>query len=295
MRDAEYDRFGPWILEISARDPLPRIFAEGHIRKEPPLLAMKVPRPIDRSQAWPGMDLYDYVVHLYDQDLEIARRSGTTVVRETCRYTDIVSIALKEVLLKGAVTLHLPRTTYSFEYSTVSSDLIMRMVGLIRERYTSADTLCTIQGTSPARSLEALGHYYFNVIREFQTMHPDHHLLAHQPRTPLSSVDSGRGRRLLHRVAAKVLLESLHLTDGRELCIIKRDRDFSYLRRPVYGKEQWFIPLRNVRQIQVDEDSAHTELTPVHISTDASCCSVWVLAGNPLVERYGSMSGLLGI
>ena len=64
MRDPEYDRFGPWIYEISEEDPVPPLFIDHIPTDKIPLMSIKIPRKIDRSEARPGWNLYDYVMNM---------------------------------------------------------------------------------------------------------------------------------------------------------------------------------------------------------------------------------------
>ena len=70
----EYDRFGPWAVAISDDDPPPPLF-EPLIERREPMLAIKIPRSVERRNARPGMDLYDYLVCLYEHDLVILARA----------------------------------------------------------------------------------------------------------------------------------------------------------------------------------------------------------------------------
>ena len=38
----EYDRFGPWAVEVSEEDPMPRLFEPHVTRREVPLLSLKI-------------------------------------------------------------------------------------------------------------------------------------------------------------------------------------------------------------------------------------------------------------
>jgi len=57
----EYNRFGPWVIEISEEDPPSPFFIPYLSRTEPALLSIKIPRKIDRRSAQAGMNLYDYL------------------------------------------------------------------------------------------------------------------------------------------------------------------------------------------------------------------------------------------
>jgi hypothetical protein len=53
------------------------------------------------------MELYDYVVALYEEDLVVLRRVGREVRSETCPYRDIRSVRVGHCLLRGDIHLGL--------------------------------------------------------------------------------------------------------------------------------------------------------------------------------------------
>ena len=141
-RQHEYDRFGPWAIEVTAEDPAPPLFRPYLTRSEPALLSIKIPRRIERRNARPGMDLYDYLVCLYGDDLTVLQRvgqqrSGHEVRAETLRYQDVQYMRVSQDLLRGNVRLGLPSGPFDLPYNTVSEHLMWRAVDLIRGRYAS--------------------------------------------------------------------------------------------------------------------------------------------------------------
>ena len=116
-RDREYDRFGPWAIEISDEDPLPRLFAPHLGRTELPRLAVKIPRRITRREAHPGMDLYDFLVCLYEDDLLVLRRVGREVAGDTVAYRDIRQIRVTQDLLRGSIQVGLPDGVLDLPYN----------------------------------------------------------------------------------------------------------------------------------------------------------------------------------
>ena len=52
-RDAEYDRFGPWVVEIGDEDPPPPLFLPHLTRTEQALLSVKIPRKVARRRGTP--------------------------------------------------------------------------------------------------------------------------------------------------------------------------------------------------------------------------------------------------
>ncbi len=135
MRDPEYDRFGPWIIEISETDPAPPLFLPYLTRGDTALLSIKIPRKIERRVANPGMNLYDYMVTLYEEDLVILQRIGDDVRPHTFFYRDVQYLCQGESLLKGSLRLAMTESVFDLPHNTVSAGIIGRLVDLIRERY----------------------------------------------------------------------------------------------------------------------------------------------------------------
>lgn len=136
MNDPEYDRFGPWVVEISEVGPLPCLFLPYLTREETPLLSIKIPRKIDRQNARPGMNLYDYVVNLYREDLLILQRVADDVRTDTFFYCEIQCLWYEYVLLRGNLRLVMPERVFDLPFNTVSEAIMRRLVTLIRQRYT---------------------------------------------------------------------------------------------------------------------------------------------------------------
>ena len=135
----EYDRFGPWAIEVSEQDPAPPLFVPYLTRPERPLLSVKIPRHLERRNARPGMDLYDYLVSLYDDELVVLRRVGREVSTDSCRLRDVQHLRVTRCLLRGNIHLGLPGRPHDLPYNTVSDDLMLRLVDLIRRRYQQGD------------------------------------------------------------------------------------------------------------------------------------------------------------
>ena len=134
-RQHEYDRFGPWAIEVTTADPAPPLFRPHLTRADPALLSIKIPRHIERRNARPGMDLYDYLVCLYEDDLTVMQRVGHEVRTETVRYQDVQYLRVSQDLLRGCLHLGLPGRPFELPYNTVSEALMERAVGLVRARY----------------------------------------------------------------------------------------------------------------------------------------------------------------
>ena len=68
---SEYKAFGPWVYEITDKYPMPRIFAPFFEEDDDAVMKIKIPREIEHRNAAPGMELYDFVIALYEDQLRV--------------------------------------------------------------------------------------------------------------------------------------------------------------------------------------------------------------------------------
>ena len=286
QRDPEYDRFGPWVVEISDEDPVPPLFLPHLTRSETPLLSVKIPRRISRREANPGMDLYDYLVSLYEEDLIVLERIGHDVKTRTIRYRDVQFLAIRDDLLRGSVHLGVPDGRYDLPYNTVSGELMRRLAGTVRERYLAAPE-------SPLAEPEAvetaeLSFYFERLLRDEQQGASAMVPVAAQADTPMGALEASVVRRFLFGVMDKRLLESLHLSDGRELRIVDRGRTYAYRWHSVYGRRETWIPLANITAIDWDWGPDDSDAAPVvfTVSTSAGDLPWTFTPNNPTLGHY---------
>lgn len=71
---SEYDRFGPWIMEVEGPDDVPRLYRSHPIDFESAQLVLKMPRNIARRDAHAAMDLYDHLLILTEGHLTVLSR-----------------------------------------------------------------------------------------------------------------------------------------------------------------------------------------------------------------------------
>jgi hypothetical protein len=258
--ELEYARFGPWAIEISDEDPLPRLFAPYLTRSEPPLLAVKIPRHLERRDARPGMDLYDYLVALYEDDLVVLQRVGRDVRSDTYLIRDVQHLRVTSSLLYGALHFAVPGHRYDLPYNTVAERLMLRLADLIRARYTEAP----LPG-APAWELElptGLLSFLFEHRLDRQRRRAGMRLLAFQQSMPVAPAVTSTLRRSLFRVADKRRTEAMHCSDDRELMVITRERPYRYRWETQHGYEVTYVPVRNLTDVarRTDPANAATEL-----------------------------------
>ena len=289
-RNAEYDRFGPWVIEISAEDPAPSLFKPHLTRSEAPLLAVKIPRQIARRDAHPGMHLYDYVVSLYEGDLQVLQRQGHDVRAVTIAYRDVQHLRVREDLLRGNLHLGVPDAPFDLPYNTVSHQLMQRLVRLLQDR--SLPPGWPALGPLSATPIEPLSFYFEGLLRALREAEPAMRPMAAQADAALGSSGSNRLRRVVFGLVDKRLLESLHQTDGEVLRVLDRGRPYAYRWQTVYGREESWIPLANIRQASWDDDPGGVTRT-LTIGTPGGERR-WVFGrDNTTVEPYAALLGRL--
>jgi hypothetical protein len=128
---AEYDAFGPWILEVAVARDLPRLFSDADLTGS--RLALKVPRSIERRYASPSMDLYDYLVVARDDSLTILSRVDQGYSSYVVTFDEIVLIEVSVNLLVGRLRLlTADGSEFALPFNAVSESLIAKLVDLLR-------------------------------------------------------------------------------------------------------------------------------------------------------------------
>lgn len=285
MNDPEYDRFGPWVVEISEADPPPPLFLPYLTREETLLLSIKIPRKIDRRDARPGMNLYDYVVNLYQEEMLILQRVENDVRVETFSYQDVQCLRYEEALLRGNLHLIMPERVFDLPFNTVSSVVMLRLVALIRQRYAGEAARAMIT-QSPDFVADDLSYYFTRLLDREKVRQPEIRVLASQTETPIGAYESGRLRRLLWGVMDKRLLESLHLSDGRELIIINRGKRFKYRGQAIYGKAIFYLPLDKIMDVAWEPDAKNTAVIHLTLTVAGGQISFAFIQDNASIASY---------
>ncbi len=288
MRNKEYDSFGPWIYEISEDCPIPDQFLKYSVRTEKPLFSIKIPRQIERRKARPGMPLYDYVVSMYKTDILILKREGDKIITTSYLYEKIECLQNQVNLLKGNLLMVMSDIVYNLPYNTVSENIILRMLEIIRQRYT-AGTQCTIPNNSIIDTSKLLLSFYFEgLVTEEKIQNPEFKILSYQRESSVSLYEKRFCRKLQHRLFGKTLLESLHLSDGRELIIISRGMPFKRRNQAVYGKETYYVPINKITDMVWEEDQWNSAISNMTITTSNNSYKISFLRENSSISTYAN-------
>ena len=182
---SEYDAFGPWIYKITEKNPMPALFFPYYKENNNYLMLIKIPRDIERRKAKPDMDLYDYVIGMYEEYGYILKRNGKEVEEVKFYYYEVESIENYRSLLLGKLTIHLQNSTIIIPYNAVSIEIIFELVKIIRNRYTQ-NTYKSISVIDKNKNGE-IDYLYEGLIKE-RSLHGDvFPIMVFQPTTNLNN------------------------------------------------------------------------------------------------------------
>ncbi|WP_098454980.1 hypothetical protein [Sanguibacter antarcticus] len=149
MRSAEYDAFGPWVVPVDSLDLVPPLYRNHPLDLERAVMVLKVPRQITRRDATPEMDLYDHLVVVDPDKIELLSRSAKGYDLLTVEHSQVAAIDYGADLLDGWLTLFTaggasrtpvpgvsstdgPRPALTLKYNAASEGIIETLVATLR-------------------------------------------------------------------------------------------------------------------------------------------------------------------
>ena len=248
---AEYNAFGPWAYEISEKNPLPRLFAPYFTADDKAVIKIKIPREIERRNGKPGMDLYDYVVALYEDRILILKREDGTVLEKQIPLKEFKGVRIYQNLLKGGYTIFSARGSISFPFNSVSLDLFRKLTNLVLERVKSqVRDISSLPVTETAPESMLL----INMLHDTEMKLPDIRVGAVQKSADVHR--KGATQNMIERMLwGEMNPEALHLYTDQYLIVFENGVFPNYVGMQDFGYIQTIIPLDRIDGIEV----AHSE------------------------------------
>lgn len=270
MKSKEYDVFGPWILEIHDIDDIPRLFKPYLLKIDDALLLLKLPKDIERRNANPSMDLYDYVLGVYYEYLLVLKKNNKSVDVLEIKFRDIVAIRKSNDLLNGDVTFYLSKKIMSFHYNVVSSDIIDHLLKLIRKKYTKKNNLI-IGDLQDYNIFQGIDDLYINLLHHFDNPEDQFKVLAIQQSIKAIPSYTTITKKIIDFVNVyreNLLQSTMYLTNEKELLIISRGNTFRGPKIAVYRYDLTYIPLSRIKNIRYDIISEYENISPLFIEIE---------------------------
>lgn len=238
----EYDAFGPWILPVRSLTEMPGRFRAAHAGLEDADYLVKIPRSIDRRDAYPGADLYESVLALDAEGLTLlsAVDGDAGFVTRQIAWDDVAAVRTISNLLRADFVLLLREgDAVTINYNSVSSDLMTRIVAFARQHLVEPDDFAS----SLPNDAEEFEDFFFNAMLA-EERHGGQFMLPIHFEPPGRSCRNPQNRR-------RVTTGQLVLLSGGELVVI--DRDIAMRRRffAHYTYRKTYLSLKSVRAFRL--------------------------------------------
>lgn len=259
MVDQEFNSFGPWIYEVNDDYPMPPLFLSYFKEDKNYLMLVKIPRNIERRDAKPGMDLYDYVIGLYDEYIYILKRAEKLVEEFKVFYKEVECINNFIDLLIGCLTIKLRDNEIIIPYNAVSEDVIMNVIKTIRDRYTKMEYNITVN-TFIEDDIK-VDDLLVNLLKRIKTTEQRVKIGAVQSSVFLAlSRHASLWQRVRGSLTCEKLLNTLHLLNDKELIVITRGKHFNRFRESVYSYAFLYIPIEKLISIKFENYERYNSL-----------------------------------
>ena len=280
---SEYDAFGPWIYKITEKNPMPSLFFLYYKENNNYLMLIKIPRDIERRKAKPDMDLYDYVIGMYENYGYILKRNGKEVEEVKFYYYEVESIENYRSLLLGKLTIHLKNSTIIIPYNAVSIEIIFELLKIIRNRYTQ-NTYKSISVIDKNKNSK-IDSLYKSLIKE-RSLHGDFFpIMVFQPTTNLNN------SKLFGLISSRLLLSTMHLLNDRELLVINRGTPIQYGKKVIHSYSFLYVPIEKIDGIKFEKCKGYGCIQTICIITKVNTFKFYFDEKNQnLIDFYVKLS-----
>ena len=267
MRTAEYDAFGPWIIEVDSEELLPKLYNGIVDMGKNYDILIKIPRDIERRNADSNMDLYDYVLGIYNNELLIYKREDKSVTQDSIKLEDIIFIEEISSLLSGNVILKTALKKFEINFNTVSLTVITKLISIIR-RLTRKIYFDIPLEILPDSNIQNLDIFFTNKVNQMKYEEEDLHVLALQPSINLSYEDYATYKKIYLRIMSGHLQSCLYLTNYSELIVLRYGKNFSRINDSDYSFSITYIPFNMITPPVLTDSSQTSELDVISIGKD---------------------------
>ena len=298
-REAEYNAFGPWIIEITDQYPLPPLFIPYYKEDGINLMRIKIPRDIERRNANPDMDLYDYVIGLYEDHIYILERLEKDVKETKVFYDEIEGLENYTDILIGKFTIFLNDRKVIIPYNAVSKKIINSMIKIIRDRYTgkSYQKLQSPYDYDYDKEKIIIKETLFiNLLDEMRADNEKFDLAVIQPAVRLQKIREGIRPKALQFLFRKKLLVALHLANDSEILVISRGKPFKTRADDMYSRSYLYIPIEKLQSILLEKDDDFDNLQRFYLKTNKHTFMFYFDESNEASkDYYRNLSSMINI
>jgi hypothetical protein len=247
-------------------------------------MLIKIPRGIERRNATPGMDLYDYIIGMYEDYIYLLERKEKTVIKKIISYGEIEMVENFTDLLLGKLTIYTKDKKAEILYSTASEGIITELIKIIINKYAKKSYYEVQNGSYQEQEIEVR---YMNLLNSMKLSGDIIDISVVQPSIEVKIIDQSLLIKLLHLIIKKYLLPSLHLSNTKELIIISRGNFFKQgVRNAVYSCAISYIPIEKIKGIELIKDNTYYNLQMLKIKLENYTQMFYLDVNNKAAEEY---------
>jgi len=275
----EYDAFGPWILDVTDADQVPRIFATFPIDFAAVRRVVKVPRNVIRRDANPQMDLYDHLLIADAERLTVLSREGSHYSILSLAYEQIAALRDSVNLLDGRLTIYArDGSVLVLPYNGTSRALIGEIMLAVRSEMLRTRPVrpAPARPGLPLMRLDDLGRrdaVFVSTTRELMRDEPKFRVLAAHGRSTVRP-RGGAAAQFSHLLDPASLHGLVLLASDAELQIISRRDAITRNGAPVVSLARLVFPFANLTSVEAFEHPDYLEVHTVRLTLGSAAIDV---------------------
>lgn len=245
----EYDRFGPWVLEIKDEVAIPQQFDDFTETILNGIFSFKVPVNVERRNLKPGMLLYQTVAVLTEDAVITLHYRLGAIDRREIRYDDILFLQCTTDMLSGELIFGTVKQRYILDFSSVEYGPVEKAIDLIREKYCDQVPKAKLGDIQEQVVVQS---FLYETLLAHEMEKEDLKLVAYQPSLKLERKRAAKTR-FWRIISGEIgLQDSLYLTNGKELIVMSRVKEVKAAEKADYGYRYTYIPLNNIRTLLLE-------------------------------------------
>jgi hypothetical protein len=248
----EYDRFGPWVSEITKEVEVPQQFdkfSEIILNAD---LSFKIPVVAERRDLKPGMLLYHTVILVTGNTLNILNLEDGAPVSRKIDLQKLQYFQSTKAILYAELTLVAADQSLVIAFNAVKPEQIERLERHIRDYYFTPEV--TINLEKIVEPIHEKSFLYEALLSE-EAKKERLKVIAYQPSIELHGEYLPILKQLLVVSEEYSLEDTLFLTNGSELIVISRIKDLKEAQQSNYGYRHTYISLDKIRTILLEPEA----------------------------------------
>jgi len=266
--EQEHYSFGPWLVKIKKIEDIPpQYLLESDLILSADF-AFKVPIEKDRLMVEPGSVLYNKVILIEELKMIVfsAEDNQEVIKKEEIYFNEIDYIVRGAELLNSYMIFACKNQTYKIKYNTVSEEIAIEAVILIRDRIPNRNNKYNIEKTKNIDTSKLL--LYFNFTKN-EVSTESISVVEYKEEKRFTIFDLIKFELNSDNLKRYRLNEILTLKNELELIfVIRGNNDFEILRNYNYAYRNIFIRLDKIRDIKTFEHDKYKSIKTMRIELE---------------------------